>query len=217
MIIIAGRRDVFASNLIYRELKWRMPEEIEFAGNQEELMDLLTKHRKKSISHIFFTFWSWKIPEKIIKNYNCISFHASDLPNSAGGSPIQNQIMLGITETMLTAFKTTAEMDKGDILLKKKLSLEGDLRKIFDRITYKAVDMIVEIVRHPPKPKKQVGIGSYHTRRTPEQSEIKLDMTAKEAYNLVRCLNMRPYPYAFLRFNDGTILNILQAEIGDSR
>ena len=66
----------------------------------------LNKHRLQKINpkFIFFPDWSWKVPDYIYKNYDCVCFHESDLPKFRGGSPLQNQIIRGITKTKTTAF-----------------------------------------------------------------------------------------------------------------
>ena len=48
---------------------------------------------------IFFIFWSKMVPLKFLSRYLCIQFHTSNLPKFRGGSPIQNQIVKGITKT----------------------------------------------------------------------------------------------------------------------
>lgn len=50
---------------------------------------------------IFFVHWSELIPEELYKNFLCIQFHSSNLPNFKGGSPIQNQIILGLRQTKI--------------------------------------------------------------------------------------------------------------------
>lgn len=210
MIVIASREDYGASQKAYRGVLLRYPDAI-FVGRPDELDKVLAKYLPE---YVFFVFWSWKIPEDIISYFKCVSFHASDLPKFRGGSPIQNQIMAGLEETKITAFRTSNEMDAGDILLKKKLSLKPlDLLSIFETMSIIIPEMIWEIIEKKPVPKIQEGEPTYCKRRAPEQSEITLDMTAKYAFNLVRALNMRPYPPAFIRFSDGTRLNILYARM----
>jgi methionyl-tRNA formyltransferase len=74
---------------------------------------------------IFFVHWHWKIPPEIHGKYNCIGFHATDLPFGRGGSPIKNLLKLGYKKTKITAFRIVEEMDAGPIYLKKTLSLKG--------------------------------------------------------------------------------------------
>ena len=80
-----------------------------------------SKIKKINPKYIFFPDWSWIVPENIIKNYDCVCFHESNLPKFRGGSPIQNQIISGIKKTKTTAFFMNSKIDGGDIILQKDL------------------------------------------------------------------------------------------------
>ena len=45
------------------------------------------------------------MPSEIIRNYECICFHETDLPFGRGGSPIQNLIVRGFKTTKISAIK----------------------------------------------------------------------------------------------------------------
>ena len=106
-------------------------------------MILLSNPKKLTLNYvkkinpefIFFPDWSWIVPQVIIENYKCICFHESDLPKFRGGSPIQNQIIRGVTKTKTTAFIMNEKIDAGDIILQKNLSLEGSIQEIFSRMS----------------------------------------------------------------------------------
>ena len=55
--------------------------------------------------YIFFMHWSWKVPEEIFNNYECICFHMTDVPYGKGGSPLQNLIVRGHRHTRLSALR----------------------------------------------------------------------------------------------------------------
>jgi len=208
-VIIASREDYWVSRSIYSKVKSLFPNTV-FVGKKENLESTL---ENKKPDYIFFVFWSWKVPSHVISKNNCISFHTGDLPRDKGGSPLQNQILEGRTTTKLTMFKTSEEMDSGDIYLKKDLSLEGDLIDIFKRMDSIAPEMIEEIIVKKPRPIPQQGKSTQYKRRTPEQSEIDVHMSAKSIFNLVRSLNMDPYPPAFIKCGDGKKLYILKARL----
>ena len=92
------------------------------------------KIQKINPKFIFFPDWSWIVPKEIFQNFNCICFHEADLPKFRGGSPIQNQIIRGIDKTKTTAFLMNEKLDGGDIIMKKDLSLKGNLSEIFERM-----------------------------------------------------------------------------------
>tara|TARA_Y100000389_G_C17433180_1_gene503957 strand:- start:327 stop:989 length:663 start_codon:yes stop_codon:yes gene_type:complete len=153
---------------------------------------------------IFFLHWSKKIPEEIFKNFLCIQFHASDLPKFRGGSPIQNQIIDGIKNTKISAFKVTKNIDSGDICMKKKLSLEGNVNDIFVRLESTAINMINKIIAMKNiRFKKQIGKTTYIKRRSPSDSNMLKFKPSKlhDIYNFIRMVDSKEYPNAFISLN----------------
>ena len=147
---------------------------------------------------IFFPDWSWMIPEEIVKKYQCICFHESNLPKFRGGSPIQNQIIRDIKKTKTTAFIMNEKLDAGDILLQKNLSLEGSLDDILSRMIDNDYFLVNKIISGKFKKQKQTGKITTLKRRRPEESELKtLDYSKKYLYNFIRML-ADPYPNAFI-------------------
>ena len=67
--------------------------------------------------YVFFLHWSWIVPEKIVQEFECVNFHMTDLPYGRGGSPLQNLILRGHTETKLTAHRMVKELDAGEGVL----------------------------------------------------------------------------------------------------
>jgi len=170
-------------------------------------MTLITDPKKLTFNYlkkakpkiIFFPDWSWIIPSDIIKNFICVCFHESNLPKFRGGSPIQNQIIRGITKTKTTAFIMNDKLDSGDILLQKNLSLEGSLDDIFSRMKKNDYELIIKIIKGKIRKRKQTGIPTYFPRRKPEESELKnLNYSNLYIYNFIRML-ADPYPNAFVK------------------
>ena len=85
--------------------------------------------KKINPSIIFFPDWSWKVPEKIVNNFTCVCFHEAPLPKFRGGSPIQNQIIRGITKTKTTAVVMNEQIDAGDIILQNKVKISKNETK----------------------------------------------------------------------------------------
>ena len=113
---------------VFKKLKKKYKNFILVNGNDNLT---LSKIKKINPQFIFFPDWSWIVPNEIIKNYQCICIHESNLPKFRGGSPLQNQIIRGIKKTKSTAFLMNDKLDAGKILLKKDLSLDGTLDEIF--------------------------------------------------------------------------------------
>jgi methionyl-tRNA formyltransferase len=148
--------------------------------------------------YIFFLHWSHIIPKEIYEVYSCIVFHMTDLPYGRGGSPLQNLITRGHSDTMLSAIKVQAGIDAGPVYLKKKLSLAGPAEEIFLRAGKLMMGMIDEIIANEFKPVSQEGEVVAFKRRSPEQSNVELISSLETLYDYVRMLDAPGYPKAFI-------------------
>jgi methionyl-tRNA formyltransferase len=149
---------------------------------------------------IFVPHWSHLIPEVIWNRWPTVIFHMTDLPYGRGGSPLQNLIQQGHSNTMLTALRCSAELDAGPIYLQKPLSLHGSAEEIFLRADALIEAMIAQIVQQQPEPQPQQGEPVVFNRRKPEQSNLAGcspgDLNAW--YDQIRMLDAEGYPHAFL-------------------
>ena len=151
---------------------------------------------------IFSPHWSSIIAEEIFCNYECIVFHMTDLPFGRGGSPLQNLISRGYTETKISAIRVAANIDAGPVYLKKTLSLFGSAEEIFIRANDIARQMIVEIISEHLKPEKQVGEVVHFKRRKPADSNIESLQSIDRIYDFIRMLDAEGYPKAFIKIGD---------------
>jgi len=181
---------------LFQKLKKKYPDMYLLSSPKKLTINYL---RRKKPEIIFFPDWSWIIPNEIISNYKCICFHESNLPKFRGGSPIQNQIIRGITKTKTTAFIMNEKIDAGDIILQKNLSLEGSIQEIFSRMSENDYSLILKIINGKYKRRKQSGKPTTYSRRKPKESELKnLNHSTNYLYNFIRMLE-DPYPNAFIR------------------
>lgn len=152
---------------------------------------------------IFVPHWSHLIPELIWSRWPTVIFHMTDLPYGRGGSPLQNLIARGHTSTMLTALRCSAELDAGPIYGKEPLSLLGSAEEVFIRADGLIEAMIKHIVRKCPQPQPQQGDPVIFSRRTPEQSDLRIcpagDLAA--CFDQIRMLDADGYPHAFFEVN----------------
>lgn len=152
---------------------------------------------------IFFPHWSYIIPEEITRRWNCVVFHMTDLPYGRGGSPLQNLIVRGHKDTMISAIQVTNEVDGGPIYMKKSLSLAGSAQEIYERASKVIFEqMIPELIKKLPKPKEQIGEPIVFKRRKPEDGEITGDMDLTKIYDYIRMLDAEGYPAAYLEYGD---------------
>ena len=122
----------------------------------------------------------------------------TDLPYGRGGSPLQNLIIRGHKDTMITAIRCMKGLDAGPIYIKKPLSLEGSAKEIFERANKTIEKMIISIVETNIKPKPQVGKVTKFERRKPAQSNWSKAKSLDEVYNYIRMLDAEGYPPAFI-------------------
>tara|TARA_B100001540_G_C15772953_1_gene627276 strand:+ start:258 stop:917 length:660 start_codon:yes stop_codon:yes gene_type:complete len=164
------------------------------------------KIQKINPSIIFFPDWSWKVPEKIVKNFKCVCFHEAPLPKFRGGSPLQNQIIRGKTKTKTTAFIMNEEIDAGNIILQKDLSLKGSIQDIYSRMYKNDYSLILKIIKGQYKERKQSGKPTFFKRRKPKDSELKnLNYSKRYLYNFIRMLE-DPYPNAYVKLGKEKII-----------
>jgi len=169
----------------------------EIITNKEEL----TAEKIKALNpeYIFFPHWSWKIPESIYKQYNCIVFHMTDLPFGRGGSPLQNLIIRGYKQTKISAIKVVKAMDAGPVYLKEELELYGTADEIFMRASKIVFEkMIPKILENNITPAEQQGEITPFKRRKPEESNIENLKTLEQLYDYIRMLDGEGYPKAFI-------------------
>ncbi len=161
--------------------------------------------------YIFVPHWSWMIPEEIWKNYETVVFHPADLPNGRGGTPIQNQIIRGVYETKLTAFRAEKEIDAGPIYCQRDFNMSyGNVDEILTRASnIYFSEMIPEIASNNPIPKPQVGEIVLYKRRKPHESELtQLDLkrsTPRHLYDFIRMLDGEGYPKAYMEAQGGRL------------
>jgi len=166
---------------------------------------------------VLFYGWSWLIPDSILDRHTCIMLHPSPLPRYRGGSPIQNQIILGEVSSKVTLFVMTDELDAGDLVGQLDLSLIGSLSEIFKRMEDAGVELTRNLLEKGLQREPQDhSDASYCKRRSPSDSEITVEelvnKPAEYLYNKIRML-ADPYPNAYIITADGKKLMITSAHV----
>jgi methionyl-tRNA formyltransferase len=124
----------------------------------------------------------------------------TDLPFGRGGTPLQNLIELGYSETKLSAIRCVKEFDAGPIFLKRKLSLRGSASQIFARAERLMPKMIEEIVTRDIVPVSQAGDVVQFRRRTPDMSKLSSAYSPETIYDQIRMVDADGYPRAFIEW-----------------
>jgi methionyl-tRNA formyltransferase len=154
------------------------------------------------------------VKQEIIDKHVCLCLHPSELPKYRGGTPIQNQIMNGETQSAVTIFKMGVGLDDGPVYFQEGFDLTGYLPEIFNRIELlgiKATNRFISDFKNNTAifiEQNNSNVTTYK-RLKPDNSEIKpedfLNHDAEYFYNKVRSLQ-KPYPECFIKCKNGKII-----------
>lgn len=163
---------------------------------------LISKHQDVEKGDILFLLGCEKIFENL--NSNNIVVHESDLPLGKGWSPLSWQILEGKREIPITLFEANEGIDSGDIYSQKIMSFEG--HELLDELKHKqgiyTKNLIIEFVKSFPniKSQKQIGVESFYKKRGQDDSELDVNKTISQQFNLLRIVDNDRYP-AFFKLN----------------
>ncbi|MDE6380017.1 MAG: methionyl-tRNA formyltransferase [Muribaculaceae bacterium] len=139
----------------------------------------------------------WQMP-----GLGTFNLHASLLPKYRGAAPINRAVMNGESETGVTTFFLKHEIDTGDMIMQKKVSIlpEENVGDVHDKLMHLGADMVVETVdaiiagtlTTTPQPE---GEFTPAPKIFKEDCRINWSRTAREIHNHVRGLS--PYPAAW--------------------
>ena len=151
-----------------------------------------------------------------------INLHGSLLPQYRGAAPINWAIINGEKTTGVTTFKLKHEIDTGDILLSRVISIGEDetAGELHDRMKEIGANLILETVKglndgslQEIPQNKILDVPISQIKHAPkiftETCRIDWNKSVEEIYNLIRGLS--PYPGAFTLLN-GKTLKIYKAK-----
>lgn len=147
----------------------------------------------------------------LTKYKKSLVIHASDLPDDKGWSPHIWNIIKGSNNIIITLLEAADKVDSGDIWKKSILQLKGDeLLDSINKKLYKAETDLIEYAINSfdtIKPEKQNNLGNmnYYKRRTPSCSELNIDLTIREQFNLLRTVDNERFP-AYFKYNNKTYI-----------
>ncbi len=161
------------------------------------------------------------IPQRVIDvfKYGILNIHPSLLPKYRGASPIISSILNGDAYTGISIIKLTNELDAGDILMQKVLSIDNDDDNITlsKKVSLIASHMIVCAIEYTKegqlKPVPQKGTISY-TKKI-NKNDAYIDFTTDDAERVIRKIKaFVGYVEAFFKYN-GKIYKVLKAHMVD--
>lgn len=146
-------------------------------------------------------------------NYNLV-VHESDLPKGKGWSPLTWQILDGKNRIPITLFEAKKEIDSGEIYFKDFIELDGSElnTEIKKKQGEKTIELIIKFFENYDQIKsyKQEGKSTFYSRRHKIHSELDIDKSIKDQFNLMRVCDNERYPAFFWRNNKKYILKIYE-------
>ncbi|MGC9171463.1 methionyl-tRNA formyltransferase [Caldisericum sp.] len=135
------------------------------------------------------------LPKSILDLTKCpLNIHPSDLPQYRGASPIERQLMDGVSRSAVTIIRMNEEIDKGEIILKKHfdVSVYDDyysfLKKVYDIGIPLVNEALVCCLSSTCVKIPQEGEGSYAKKIRKEEEKIDWSNDAFSIHNKVRAL-----------------------------
>lgn len=159
------------------------------------------------------------LPTKLLKAAKIapVNVHGSLLPKYRGGAPIQYALLNGDQETGITIMQMVKEMDAGLMYAQEKVKIEpaDTAGSLFAKLSLVGRDLLLQTLPQlasgkikgiPQDPAKVV----FSPTIKKAAAQIKANLSAEQAVNLVRALN--PDPGAFMLIN-GQRLKVWRAKV----
>jgi len=154
----------------------------------------------------------WHMPPQ-----GTINLHASLLPQYRGAAPINHALINGETETGVTTFFISHEIDTGNLLFSKNIPIspDDDAGTLHDKLMVDGASLLVDTVKaikrgdyvEKPQPLQQVALKPA-PKIFKEDCLIHWNQPVRVVYNFIRGLS--PYPAAYTNFH-GQILKIYKS------
>jgi len=154
--------------------------------------------------------------EFLLKHKHNLVVHESNLPKGKGWAPLFWQILEGKNEIPIVLIEAFERMDEGDVYIKDSILYEGhELHdEIREKQAKKTMDLCLRFIERYEmmKPKKQIGKGTIYKKRTAFDSELNVNKTIKDQFNLLRIVNNEEFPAFFYHKGRRYIINIYEAD-----
>lgn len=167
-------------------------------------VSLIYKHEEVIEGDVLCLLSCEKIFKKLHLNKYNLVVHESYLPKGKGWSPLTWQILEGSSKIPITLFEAAEKIDSGVIYNQDFIELNGDelLPEIKHRQGIKTIDLIVDFIENIDKVigREQIGEETFYPKRKSQDSELDIDISIKEQFNLLRVCDNERYP-AFFTLN----------------
>ena len=175
---------------------------------------VLTKHEEVEKGDILILLSCEKKFTKLSLNKNNLVIHESDLPNGKGWSPLTYQGLEGKNKIPITLIEADKNFDGGLIYLRDWIELNGDelVDELREKQAYKTFFLIDKFLkeRSSIKGERQLGKETFYERRNPSHSELNIDKSILENFNLLRVADNERYPAYFVYKSQKYIIKVFK-------
>lgn len=176
---------------------------------------------REEVDVLFILSYFNFVPEEVLEknSYNLV-VHESDLPKGKGWSPLFWQILEGKNKIPIVLFEAESKVDSGKIYLKDYITLNGD--ELHDEIREKQASKTMELCLKfivnckNISPVNQKGKPTFFPKRTPENSELDVNKSIEEQFNLLRVVSNTQYP-AYFTINNTKYLLYIFKEVNNEK
>ncbi len=137
------------------------------------------------------------------KHKHNLVVHESDLPKGKGWAPLFWQILEGKSNVPIVLFEATPNVDRGSVYIKDYIRFNGgELNsEIRQKQASKTIELCLRFLNEHSvlKAMKQHGHSTFYKKRTPIDSELNINKSLRNQFNLLRIVNNDEFP-AFLKY-----------------
>tara|TARA_B100000989_G_scaffold298626_1_gene288816 strand:- start:3805 stop:4437 length:633 start_codon:yes stop_codon:yes gene_type:complete len=149
--------------------------------------------------------------KELSKNKKNIVIHPSKLPKNKGSAALIWSVLKGEKKFYLTMFEADSKVDSGEIYQQSYFRLKG--HELSDEIRFfqakTTLLMIKKFFNNKKNRKfKQKGKSNFLKRRSPQDSELDINLPIKKQFNLLRVVDNKRYPAFFIHKKKKYILKI---------
>ena len=146
------------------------------------------------------------------RNIHNLVTHPSFLPRGKGFSPLAWQILEDKNTIPITLFEAEEKVDSGVVYYRDTIRLEGhELNsEIKEFQAKKTIELVLRFIDNYPNVKgySQKGKESFYKRRGKKDSELDVNKSIAEQFNLLRIVDNERYPASFHYMNHEYTLKI---------
>jgi len=192
---------VTSSNSWFIPYSQKLKEELE-AMNYSVTLYQNHKNIQEKTEIVFLLSYFSIVENKFLEKHpHTFVVHESDLPKGKGWAPLFWQILDGKKNIPVTLIEASEKVDSGKIYLKDTINLNGyelhdEIRELQAKVTCSMCIRLVEEHEHII-PVEQTGEETFYQKRTPADSQLSINKSISDQFNLLRIVSNKEFPAFF--------------------